>query len=132
MKCDECNRCLLVVAAPSFGLTIVLANFHRLRGFGTGQRPLDDRAMAVRLVDCLMLDQWPSPATIIDWGIDSAHHLGALQHAVVVGITAYDLDRVLGDGPAITALTRGVPWQPYRDVVFTTAYDALFVNDELW
>lgn len=132
MRCDECHRCSLVVTPPSFGLTIALANFHRLRGSGTGQRPLDDRSMAVRLVDCLILDQWPSPASIIDWGIDSAHHLGALQHAVVVGITAYDLDRVLGDGPAITALTRGVPRQPYRDVVFTTAYDALLVNEEQW
>lgn len=132
MRCEECNRCSLVVTPPSFGLTIALANFHRLRGSGTRQRPLDDRSMAERLVDCLMRDQWPSAATIIDFGIDSPQHLGALQHAVVVGITAYDLDRVLGDGPAITALTRGVPRQPYRDVVFTTAYDALFVNDELW
>jgi len=132
MRCDECFRCSLVVTSPSFGLTIALANFHRMRGSGPGQRPLDDRSMAVRLVDCLILDQWPSPASIIDWGIDSAHHLGVLQHAVVVGITAYDLDRVMGDGPAITALTRGVPRQPYRDVVFTTAYDALFLNDEQW
>ena len=71
MRCDECHRCSLVVTPPSFGLTIALANFHRLRGSGTGQRPLDDRSMAVRLVDCLILDQWPSPASIIDWGIDS-------------------------------------------------------------
>ena len=37
--------------------------------------------------------------------------------------TAYDLDRVMGDGPAITRLIRSVPYQPYADVEFQTAYD---------
>lgn len=130
MRCNQCEHCSLMVTHPSFELTVMLANFHRLRGSGPGQRPVDDLSMAARLVECLNLDKWPSPATILDFGIDSSSHLGVLQHAVDVGITAYDLDRVLGDGPAITALTRGVPGQPYRHVVFTTTYDDLFLNEE--
>ncbi len=130
MRCSKCEHCSLLVASPMFRLMVRSATFHERRGSRAGLRPLDDHSMASRLVDCLILDVWPSAATIIDWGIDSPDHLGALQHAVIVGVSAYDLDRVIGDGPAITALTRGIPGQPYPDVVFKTAYDALFVSDE--
>lgn len=104
---------------------IHLADFHVKRGDAAGQRPLDDRSMAQRLVECLVDDVWPSPATIVDFGIDSPQHLGALQHAVRSGCTAYDLDRVMGDGPAITRLVRGFAQQPYGHVEFATLYDAV-------
>ena len=66
----------------------------------------------------------------MDYGIDSKRHLGALQHAVRAGVTAYDLDRVMGDGPAITRLVRSVPYHPYADVEFQTAYDTFDWEEE--
>jgi hypothetical protein len=90
---------------------------------------LEPRALAIHLFDSVMLDAWPSNAAVIDWGIDSPAHLGALQDAVRGGATAADLDEVCGDGPAITAMVRA--WQDkyaktqgarYR-VTFATAYD---------
>ena len=124
-QCRECSRCSLVITSPTVRQIVSLSQFHCRWGNGSNERVLDVRPLAIHLVDSLILDLWPSVATTVDWGIDSANHLGALQHAVVFGITAYDLDRVLGDGRAITALIRGVPRQPYREVVFETAFDRL-------
>ena len=123
--CKKCRYCSLIVHHPNFELCILLADFHLKRGDLDGQRPLGDLGMATHLVDCLTHDVWPSPATIVDFGIDTPRHLGALQHAVGAGITAYDLDRVMGDGLALTPLIRSVPDQPYGNVEFETPYDAL-------
>ena len=125
MCCRYCSRDVLCIRHPDFAAMIPLRDFLRKRGDGSHQRPLADLSMAEALVDCLVLDAWPSPATVIDFGIDSPEHLGALQHAVSAGVTAYDLDRVMGDGPAITSLVRSVPDQPYPDVTFVTAYDGM-------
>jgi hypothetical protein len=123
MCCPHCCRDALRIHHPDFQATISLRDFSRKRGDQPHQRPLDNLSMAEGLVDALILDAWPSPATVLDFGIDSAEHLGALQHAVRSGITAYDLDRVVGDGQAITRLVRSVPHQPYHEVTFVTAYD---------
>jgi hypothetical protein len=104
---------------------IHFVDFHFKRGDGLHQRPLDDVSMATRLVECLVEDRWPSPATIVDFGIDTNRHLGALRHAVHQGCCIYDLDRVMGDGPAITQLVQAFPYQPYGPVEFRTAYDGL-------
>ncbi|REJ90721.1 MAG: hypothetical protein DWQ35_16095 [Planctomycetota bacterium] len=100
-----------------------MADFHLKRGDGLHQRPLDDVSMASRLVESLVQDTWPSPATIVDFGIDTDRHLGALQHAVHQGCAIYDLDRVMGDGPAITQLVRAFAHYPYGRIEFRTAYD---------
>lgn len=123
MRCTVCKRCTLVVDHPRFDLYIGLSDFHIKRGNKDGQRSLGERGMATRLVQCLGSDEWPSPATALDFGIDSSEHYLALQHAVRQGITAYDLDRVMGDGPAITQMVHGVPNQPCRFVRFRTAWD---------
>lgn len=120
--CLGCGHATLVVDHPTIKLNIRLADFHVKRGDGVDQRQLSDHSMASRLVDCLKCDQWPSPATCVDFGIESSQHLGALGHAVRSGIRAYELDRVMGDGLATTILVNGIPGQPYRDVVFRTAY----------
>ena len=125
MCCHHCSRDVLCIRHPDFHATIPLRGFSRRRGGRPEQRPLADLSMAEALVDALILDAWPSPATVLDFGIDSAEHLGALQHAVRTGITAYDLDRVLGDGQAITQLVRSIPDQPYHEVTFVTAYDGV-------
>jgi hypothetical protein len=106
LRCLTCQRATLVVRHPEFKLKIRLATFHIKRGRGPGQRRIGDLEMAMHLVDSLEHDSWPSPATVTDFGIESTGHLGALQHAVWCGITAYDLDRVMGDGPAIAIQSR--------------------------
>ena len=121
--CPACRRCMLIVAHPDFELSISLADFHLRRGDFPGRRPLTDLAVATRLVDCLARDEWLSPAASVDFGVDTPEHHGALRHAVRAGIGAYELDRVLGDGPAITQLVRGIPGQPFKCVEFRTAYD---------
>jgi hypothetical protein len=121
--CNCCKCCWLLIQHPDFAVNVALSDFHLKRGDGLDRRPLGDLTMATQLVVDLLFDVWPSPATVVDFGIDSNRHLGALQYAVHAGVTAYDLDRVMGDGPAITRLVRGVPDQPYADVEFQTAYD---------
>ena len=123
LACSICRRCWLLVLHPRFQVEIALREFHRKRGDGPFQRALDEMSLATRLVEHLILDTWPSRATVMDWGIDTGNHYGALQHAVRSGVTAYELDRVVGDGPAITRLVRAVPEQPYGDVEFRTAWD---------
>jgi hypothetical protein len=50
----------------------------------------------------LILDVWPNPAGVEDFGLRSDRHYAALQYAVRNdGVTAEELDRVLGDGDAI-------------------------------
>ena len=125
VRCKACAHCSLVVARSDAIQMIRLADFHLKRGDAPDQRPLDDLAMASRLVRCLVHDEWPTFATITDYGIESASHLGALQYAVRSGCSAYDLDRVTGDGPAITELVRAVPVQPYLGIEFQTPYDGM-------
>ena len=121
--CNRCHCCWLLIQHPRFALNVALSDFHLKRGDGPDRRPLGDLTMATRLVADLFQDAWPSPATVVDFGIDSEQHMRALRNAVCAGVTAYDLDRVMGDGPAITRLVRSAPCQPYVDVEFRTAYD---------
>lgn len=119
--CDRCDHASLIIDPPRAKACIHLSDFHLKRG--DHGRPLGDLNMATRLYEDLVLDRWPSPAATLDFGIDSSSHLGALQFAVRAGVTPYDLDRVLGDGPAITQLVRTAPVQPYGFVVFNTVWD---------
>ena len=65
---------------------------------------------------------WPSRAVCVDFGIASPAHLGALQYAVNYdGVTLEQLDVALGKGAEIQKLIS--PENPYRDVVFHTAWD---------
>lgn len=66
-----------------------------------------------------MLDCWPRPAAIVDFGLNSDEHYAALQQAVRQGATIQELDKALGDGPKLTALVR----EYGSDVCFKTAYD---------
>jgi hypothetical protein len=72
----------------------------------------------------LALDYWPSPAGIIDFGIDTGRHFAALQSAVRNGdITPRELDAALGNGRKIEALIK--PSNPYHGVKFETSWDVL-------
>lgn len=124
-QCRMCGLYSLFMGHPRFRQVILLTDFHLKRGDGPEQRALTDLSMATQLVECLVRDIWPSYATVVDFGIDRSSHLGALQFAVRNGVTAYDLDRVLGDGPAIGQLVRSIPGQPYGQIEFRTAWQGL-------
>lgn len=119
--CVACGRCRLVVFDP-VRMVIPLRDFHLKRGVVEG-RPLEDTSMAQRLVDCLVMDEWPSTATCTDFGIASPRHFAALRHAVGSGVSPYQLDRVLGDGPAITRLVSATAGAYGVGVEFRTLYD---------
>jgi hypothetical protein len=76
------------------------------------------------LYQALVLDTWPSPAAVVDFGIDSERHYAALQHAVIhEDLTLEELDDAACDGPALTALIG--PESPYHGLTFSTAWDDL-------
>ena len=129
IRCATCRRCALVIDHPRFSMLIHLTDFHFKRGNGVNQRPLHDLGMARQLVACLQRDECPSLATAIDYGIDSELHLGGLQQVVREGLSAYELDRVMGDGRAITQLVRGLPYLPYTEIEYRTAYDAPWLEE---
>ncbi len=123
VACARCLKCALVKQSPLIRTGIALRDFHRKQGHGSGRRPMEEMEMAEALVECLKTDRWPSIAAMVDFGIDSPAHLGALQSAYRGGCNVYDLDRVIGDGPAITRLVQAVAEQRYPDVRFVTLYD---------
>lgn len=127
IQCGECNHCSLLISRSNRLHVIRLADFHLKRG-ANGYRSMADLTMAENLVRCLLDDEMPTPAITVDFGISSSCHLGALQNAVRLGVTAYELDRVMGDGPAITQLVNSVPAQPYGLLEFETEWDDLLAG----
>jgi len=82
------------------------------------------RPVTQQLYQALVLDTWPSPATVVDFGIESDRHYAALQHAVIQhDVTVEELDDAACDGPALTALIR--PGNPFHGLTFTTSWDDL-------
>ncbi len=82
------------------------------------------RPLTQHCFDSLMMDEYPRPAAIVDFGLDTPNHLGALQHAIRSGATVEELDAALGDGEKLTALVERFPNNPYP-VKFKTAYDVI-------
>jgi len=125
--CPHCGHGVLVINHPDFRVAIVLVDFCRKRGDRPQRRPLDDWQLADSLVDSLVMVQWPSAAVVLSFGIESPNHYDALLHAVQVGVSAYDLDRVQSDGRALTCLTRSLPGQPHPKIRFAT-----FIDEAAW
>ena len=117
-RCQTCGLYSLFIWHPRFQQLILLADFHLKRGHGPEQRPLNDLSVATELVDCLVSDHWPTRATVNAFGIGRPSHVAALSFAVENGVTAYDLDRVMGNGLATTQLVRSVPGQPCEWIEF--------------
>jgi hypothetical protein len=89
----------------------------------TGTRP-PVRPVTEQLYQALVLDTWPSPAAVVDFGIESERHYAALQHAVIhQDVTLEELDDAVCDGLALTALIGAE--SPYHGLTFTTPWDAL-------
>ncbi|MDC0935063.1 hypothetical protein OAS39_02170 [Pirellulales bacterium] len=124
-QCDQCSDCFLVVADGSGDpAVILLRTFNQRRGEGPARRRLDDRGKAERLIAALTVDGWPSPGEVVDFGIRSSLNYDALQSAIRLGVSSYELDRVQGDGKAISELIRAVTPDPLLHVEFETPYDA--------
>ncbi len=126
LKCETCEECFLYVRRGNASTLIHLPDFLERRGDDLGKRPLYDRGMSEHLVHAMVCDIWPSPATTVDFGLDSTDHYAAMQRTVQEGITSYELDRVLGSGKAITQLVNfACSDRQSRLVSFSTAYDDL-------
>lgn len=86
------------------------------------------RPLTRELIDCCRLDVWPGYATVVDFGIDSSSHLGALQYAIRDGlVTPQELDAAMGNGVALTAIARRGD-NPYGDVKFQTSWDEIALD----
>jgi hypothetical protein len=78
------------------------------------------------LITSIMLDSWPSPAAVVDFGIDSQKHYEALYYPVREGeIMPKALDAALGNGAKLTALVRESATNPHNDVQFHTSWDLI-------
>jgi hypothetical protein len=79
------------------------------------------------LIKAIYLDCWPSVASIADFGLDSQIHYEALYYPVRNReISPEALDAALGHGEKLTALARGAPSNPHKDVAFHTSWDVMF------
>ena len=93
------------------------------RKSASGPRP-PVRPVTEQLYQALVLDTWPGPAAVVDFGIESERHYAALQHAVIhLDATLEELDDAACDGPALTALIGAE--SPYHGLTFTTPWDDL-------
>jgi len=82
------------------------------------------------LVTSILMDAWPNPATIVDFGIDSQKHYEALYFPIrEAEIMPKVLDAALGDGPKLTALVRDAASNPHQDVEFHTSWDLILGRD---
>jgi hypothetical protein len=78
------------------------------------------------LVTSILLDSWPSHATVVDFGIDSQKHYEALYYPIRQSeIMPLALDAALGDGPKLTAMVRDAASNPHKDVEFHTSWDLI-------
>lgn len=84
------------------------------------------RPVTANFVESILLDCWPRPAAVVDFGLVSQAHYEALYYPVRAGeITLEALDAALGDGKSLTALVNAARSNPHRGLVFRTAYDGL-------
>lgn len=83
------------------------------------------RPLTQELIECCKLDVWPGMATVVDFGIDSSSHLGALQFAIREKLVMpQELDAAMGNGQKLTEIAqRGE--NPYRFVTFKTSWDEM-------
>ena len=95
------------------------------------KQPYPVREVSREVYAAILADGWPSPAGVLDFGIDSPEHLGALQYEFRTGrVTLEQFDDALGWGPALTKLIGD--GNPYRGVAFKTGWDNLMVPIKEW
>jgi len=87
---------------------------------------LSVRPVTRDLVTSVLMDAWPSHAAVVDFGIDTQKHYEALYHPIrEAEIMPKALDAALGNGPALTALTREAASNRHKDVTFSTSWDVV-------
>src|SRR5262249_36609767 len=102
--------------SPFFGLD---NGVHFKEGEMAQSKKSEVRELTQHVYHALILDEWPNSGGIVDFGLHSTEHYGALQYAVKCdGVTMEELDRALGSGPAIQSLISDR--NPYRNVTFKT------------
>jgi hypothetical protein len=81
------------------------------------------------LIHSIVHDLWPSPAVLVDFGIDTNHSLyGVYQRGIRESkITEQDLKNALGDGPKLTAMLKE---KMGLDIKVTTMYDLMHECEE--
>lgn len=84
------------------------------------------RPVTQRLLSSIFFGESLTPATRVDFGIDSSDHYEALAEAVRSdAITIQQLDDALGNGPMLTALVNEAQCNP-GNVVFETSWDVIY------
>lgn len=96
----------------------------------TGKKPsFEIRQLSRDVHLALILDEWPSGAAQMDFGLVTQAHYAALQEAVKQhGVTLEQLDRALGRGEALTRLIG--PENRYHGLKFESAWDELMPSFE--
>lgn len=90
------------------------------------------RPVTENLVKAVLMDSWPSNATVVDFGLDDQQHYEALYYPLRAGeITPQQLDVALGNGKALTALANGAESNPHKGIVFDTAWDHMPSEEEM-
>jgi hypothetical protein len=78
------------------------------------------------LVQAIQMDEWPSHAAIVDFGLDSQKHYEALYYPIRnEEIAPAVLDAAMGHGEKLTELARGAPSNPHKEIEFHTSWDTL-------
>lgn len=126
-RCESCRQYFLVVDDGHGDPAVIhLRNFEARREDGPRRYAVGDHSKADQLATALASGGWPSPATIVNYGIDTPAHFEALREAARAGVTPYEFDRVLGDGKAIEELVRATTSDPALHIPFRTAFDHLY------
>jgi hypothetical protein len=95
------------------------------------QSPFAEQLAAARpatqnLVQSVLLDEWPRPSAVVDFGLDSQKHYEALYYPIRnQEISPAVLDAAMGHGERLTGLAAGSPSNPHKDVQFYTSWDVL-------
>ena len=92
---------------------------------------MSTRQVTDNVYSSLILDLWPDPAGVCDFGIVDQEHYGALQWLVKhEGVTEEEFDSVIGDGTAINSLIAKHPGNPYGHVRFHTVWDDMSFDED--
>jgi hypothetical protein len=81
--------------------------------------------------------RWPTPAAIVDFGLDSEVHTAALAYAIrSQQLTPEELDAALGNGKMLTEIVQRLTMcsgskvvHPYAGLEFHTSWDVIHGRD---
>lgn len=83
------------------------------------------------LVKAVMLDVWPSVATVVDFGLNTQEHYEALYYPLRHGdITPEQVDAALGNGRLLSELVNAAPHNPHKGIEFRTGWDGLALEPD--